>query len=783
MRIILKIAKLELRYLFYSPIGWFLAIAMLVLTAYLYTGPMVIYAASTEMLQRNNPQPLFLNIDQSLTYNLFNRMGVGLFFDVMAYLPLFVPLIAMSVINKEFNNGTVRLLYSSPVKLRQILLGKYLGLVVYNFILIMIIGIFVLLGCFDLAKVDLPPLFAGLFGLFLVLNTLTAIALFMSSLSNYQIVSALASFTVLVLLSSIQSVWQEYDFFRDITFFLAISQKITRALAGMLTSSDILYYLIVIFMFVGFTYLRMKHGTETKPWYVRAGRYIGLIVACMLFGYIFSRPATTLYWDTTAQQLHTIHPKSQALVKELNEGPLEITLYVNLLDAKAMHGLPRRRNGYLENVWRPYQRFKTDINYKYVYYYGVRKGDSSLFKKYPGKSLLQIAGIKAKSLQVDSSMFKPAGTLSNLKDLEAENLELMMTLEYKGKKIDLRTHSIPSPWPEERNINAALSRMLNRHIPQVYFVSGQLERNIYKKGEREFSLHSMDKINKDALINSGFDADTLNLSEKDIPQNTSLLVVADPRMDYPAPVMNKLSQYMERGGNMLILGESGKQHVLNPLLSYTGLQLENGQLVQVNKHETPEKITAYVNPAAYTISEERSMRLAHHLWSNGFTEDSMNFQLRAATGLTGSAGNNFKASPLLLTAPGKAWLKQGKLVVDSTAPAFNPAEGDRKQHSWPLITQLTRMVDQREQRIIVSSDADIISNQGLYGGSATLLYSMYSWSVYNKFPIYTYRPQAEDDLLSVSSKRAYIQKLLFTWVVPSLVLIAGAIILIRRKRK
>ncbi len=54
---------------------------------------------------------------------------------------------------------------------------------------------------------------------------------------------------------------------------------------------------------------------------------------------------------------------------DLNEGPMEVTLYVNLLSGAAQYGLPEWRNEYLNKVWEKILRFKTDIRFKYVYYY------------------------------------------------------------------------------------------------------------------------------------------------------------------------------------------------------------------------------------------------------------------------------------------------------------------------------------------------------------------------------------------------------------------------------
>ncbi len=84
----------------------------------------------------------------------------------------------------------------------------------------------------------------------------------MSSLTHYQIISAIASFTLLFILSKIGGLWQKHEFVRDITWFLSISGRTEKMLTGLITSKDIMYYLLIIFMFLGFTYLKLNDGLE-----------------------------------------------------------------------------------------------------------------------------------------------------------------------------------------------------------------------------------------------------------------------------------------------------------------------------------------------------------------------------------------------------------------------------------------------------------------------------------------------------------------------------------------
>lgn len=781
MRVITRIAKNELRYLFYSPVAWFLAIVMLVMCAAFYTNLMFIIAKLDAMNAKLNPTAA-LEAIHSHTNVIYNG-PIGIFIKILSQLYLFVPLLTMAVISREFNSGTIRLLYSSPVKLRQIVLGKYLGMMTFCLILTLIAGIFIIPGIFNIQSLDVPPLLSGLLALFLLLCALTAIGFFMSSLTNYQIISAIASFTLLFILSKIGGLWQQYELVRDITWFLSISGRTERMINGLITSKDIMYYLLIIFMFMGFTYLKMNDGLERRPWFIRTARYLSVVLISLTVGYLCSRPVATAYLDTTAQQLNTAHPNTQEIMRSMNEGPLEVTLYTNILERHSrsvMFGMPDRRNYYLDEYWEFYQRFKPDIHFKYEYYYAQKPGDSMLYKMYPGKSLDQIARLVAKIAQIDSALLKSTDQMPNKAELETEEYSLFIKLKYKDRSTILRPSFTGTRWPNQQTVDAAMCKLLNLPTPKVYFLTGQLERNIYKKGEREYFYHSISKENRESLINLGFEADSLNLSESGIPDSTAVLVVADPRVVFPDTVLAKLQQYIRSGGNMLIMGEPGKQHVLNPLLRETGVQLMDGQLVQISKNATPEKIASNLLMDANELSGEDAFRFRKHLLSLGLDKGELSYASAGVAALSAAGNQGFVIKPLVSTHTGKTWLKAGKLVTDSSAPVFNPLDGDIKKNSFPVALQLTRMINQKEQRIIVTGDADLMSALREF---SILTRSYYSYASYNKFPVYTPVPFAKDNRYTISVAGAEVQKTLFIWIVPALVLIAGTVILIRRKRK
>ena len=61
--------------------------------------------------------------------------------------------------------------------------------------------------------------------------------------------------------------------------------------------------------------------------------------------------------------------------------------------------------------------------------------------------------------------------------------------------------------------------------------------------------------------------------------------------------------------------------------------------------------------------------------------------------------------------------------------------------------------------------------------------ALFSWLNYGAFPIDTSRPEPEDKRVNVSTEQVEVIRIIFVWVVPALLLIAGVILLLRRKRK
>ncbi len=776
MKIIFKIAKTELRNLFYSPVAWFLAVAFLVQCSIFYTYALYPYAKWQEINMNGNAK--WKDFGTTLTQIIFLDPS-GIFNNVLQNLYLFIPLLTMGLISRETNNGTIKLLYSSPVKVRQIVMGKYLAIMLYNLLLVLMVGIFMVTAAFNIRSLDYGLLLSAVLGFYLLVCAYTAIGMFMSSLTTYQIVSAIGSFITIFILSRIGALWQKYDFVRDLTYFLSISGRTGKMLQGLITTKDVLYFVVIVYIFLGFTLIKLRSGRESIPWFVKAARYLAVFVSALVIGYISSRPTLTGYWDTTARQINTIHPNTQKIVKELGKDPLEITLYTNLLGPGLKRALPEQRNNYLSSVWERYVRFKPDIQFKYVYYYDVKKGDSTYYKAFKHKTLKQIAERMADGNEVSMSLFLTPEEMRKSIDLNPENQRVVMQLKYKGRTTFLRTFDDPPFWPDEMLVAAAFKRLVQDTLPKVYFLTGNLERSIYKSGEREFRLHTLEKGFRRSLLNIGMDADTISLDTQDVPGDATALVLADPKTTLSDTTTAKLRQYIASGGNMMIFGEPGKQQMLNPVLQQLGVQMMPGSIVEPTHEEMPQMVRPYITAAATDLADD-FMLLGLKASLREKNDDTLKELMPGVTAISYDLNSAFTVRPLLMTIGQRTWLKQGSFVTDSAEIVYNPQEGDVKG-SFPTAVQLTRQINNREQRIIVASDADFMSNTRSGGGFLGV--ALYSWLDYNKYPIYTPGQKPKDSKLLISSRTANVLIVAYVWILPALLLTLGAVILIRRKRK
>ena len=808
MKTILKIARTELALLFYSPIAWFLLIAFLFQSGLMYTSMLEGTLTSQDLGGAG------LKYLEFLTARTFAPQ-YGIWPRLVRSLYLYLPLLTMGLMSREINAGTIKLLYSSPIKVREIIFGKFLSMMVYNLALVLVLAFIAVLGIFNIQHADAGMLFTSLLGVYLLLCTYAAIGLFMSCLTSYQVVAALSTLVVLAALSYVGELWQDIDFVRDLAYFLSIQGRANHLLMGLISTKDVIYFLVIIGMFLAFAIYKLQGDRESRPMVVKAGRYVLIFVGALTIGYISSKPSLTGYIDTTANKYLTLTVNAQKVIKEMGDKPLEVTSYVNLLDNRFWYGKPEQRNTDLAR-WEPYLRFKPDIKFKYVYFYDS-PADKNFFKYNPGLSLPQLAERYAKSFKVDLKSFRTPAEISKTIDLRPEQNRYVMDLHFNGRRTFLRLFDDRDVFPSETETSAALKRLMQAKMPKIAFAQGESERSIDKMGDRHFKYLTNQITFRYSLVNQGFDVSKIFLHDEEIPDDLTALVIADPKLMFDSVSRRKIEKYIAAGGNLLIAGEPGRQDIVNPLLAPLGVKMMDGMMVEKNKDFSPELIQPYLTPAAAAFTEK-----LHEDF-----EDSLVIAMHGAAGLSVSGGGPFTAIPLAMTADKRSWNKKIKpdenmieMAEDEETPRsmggftisigdggetgarhkkaeasdpdpnmlrYDSSQGDQRG-PLPAVVGLTRTINGREQRVVVAGDADFLSNAelGRYNIKTCnfdFSTAIFSWFAHGEFPIDTSRPPSQDKRLNITDSGLAFLKVMLMGILPGLLLVFGSILLIRRKRK
>jgi len=235
------IYRKELYSLFASPIFYVVAVVFLLISGYfLYSA--VAYYNILSFQASQNPMAL----KQLNTTDMVIRPFL---MDVSIVLLLISPLLTMRLYAEERKSGTIELLFTYPVSDLSTLLAKFLA--VLSAFLIILAG--TLPGMFLLGYVGDPnwkALLCGYLGVALLGGAFLALGLFISTLTENQIVAVILTFGVSLVLWLINVFASSASgVARNVINYLSVIGHLDDFIKGVIDTSHIVYY--VTFAFVG----------------------------------------------------------------------------------------------------------------------------------------------------------------------------------------------------------------------------------------------------------------------------------------------------------------------------------------------------------------------------------------------------------------------------------------------------------------------------------------------------------------------------------------------------
>lgn len=773
MKTIWKIAKAELNTLFCSPIAWLILIIFAFQAGLTYSD---LIADQLRYLALNY-RPYNLTGSLLLKYS-------GVYSDMQNNLYLYIPLLTMGLMSKEYSSGSIKLLYSSPITNTQIILGKYLSMIIYALILTVILFTFFFYTACVVKNFDYPFALTGILGIFLLVCAYAAIGLFMSTMTAYQVVAAVGTLTVLAILNFMNRIGQDIDFVRDLTYWLSLSGRSEKFLNGMICSEDLFYFIIVVVLFLSLSILKLKFERTNIGRLKKVFQYAGVLCLTLLIGYTTSRPKLMGYYDATATKANTLTPPSQEVMKKM-DGGLKLITFVNLLDDNFSKGMPSSRNWEISK-FKDYIRFKPEMKMEYVYYYGPAH-NPRLYAQYPGLTEKEIAQRLCDNYDYDFDMFLSYEELKELADAKGINMEeegnrfVYLFERENGQTAFLRIYEDNQRDPREAQITSALKTMVQK-APMVAFVTGHGERDIYKGGERDYSAFAKNLTFRHSLINQGFGVKAYDLKadsvNKNIAEDIDILVIADVREAYTAEEIAKIQRFIEKGGDMVIACEPRRQPLMNPLVEKIGVTFLPGIVVEETEGYAANQL--FLNPTETAIRNNKEFHYMARYNSKLAMPGAVAFRVDEQAGFT---------SEVLFATTSKAWNELQTVDFVDDKPQLQAETGEQAD-SIPLVVRLNRKVGDKEQRIYICGDADCMANSELTTNrndvgtsNFTLISEVFRDLSNNEFPVDDSRPHPYDDEMYIGQGALLWVRFIFMGLIPVGLLFGYAITWWRRRKK
>ncbi len=754
MKTIRRIARFELSTMFYSPIAWLVLVIFMVGCGYYYN-------ASIDILKFYFTSGDTRGLSQGATFSIFSAPNYGFFAQLFSNAFLLVPLLTMGLISKEISSGTIKLVLSSPITSLQLVLGKFLAILTYIAILSIPLFLIMIVSGMQIVAVDYKLILAGIFGFFLLTATYSAVGLFISSLTSYQVVAAVITLTFLGLLNFIGQLGRGIPFIEDLNYWLSLPTRSQQMVSGLISTKDISYFIIITIMFLAFTVFRISSTRKTIALSKKIGNYTLLFGAAVLLAYTTSLPKLTGYYDASRTKFNTLSKASEAVLKKI-DGEITLTSYANVLHPLSTNSLPDRVKEDM-NYFQNYLRYIPQLKMDYVYYYD-KVSNTYISGGADNLNIEEQLNRTVELNELDKNLILSPEEIKKKIDLKSDQGSIVRKFSYKGKESSVRMFFDILQYPSEYETTAALKRLFV-DAPKVVFATGHGERDIHKGMEKDYRQVFNKSTTRNSLINQGFELDVVNLKYDDMPKDTDVLVIADPKKSYSENVIHKINNYIANGGNALILTEPNNRAHITPITEPLGVTFMNGILQQNNKDVEPEFIVS--NLAKASSDNEFSNKLSF------FHEQELLVTAPTVMGIRFEDTKDFESVPLLTTSKANT-----KNAITDSIPAI-PVDA--------TTAMLLKNTKKENQRIIVMGDADVFSLREISRGyaksvNAAIPLEFLGIITGGEYPIEIIRDEPKDmDYKMKDIKDRSLVEFILTVILPLIVLAFSAFILIRRK--
>lgn len=656
--------------------------------------------------------------------------------SILFLLLLTTPILSMRILAEERKQKTDQLTLTSPVSVAGIVMGKYFALATVFTVPIAVMCTFPLIlshyGTVPMGESYTAILVYYLFGL-----TCLAVGLFVSSITESQVIAAVLSFAVLFvgyMMSSITAMISSAG--NAVTKVLSafdFTARLNAMLGGTLDLKAVLYFLTVIAVCLFLTVQsiqKRRYHISVKS--LSMGAYstgmiaVVLVIAVFLNLAVSSLPDSYTTVDVTSQKLYSLTATTKKMLKELSE---DVTIYV--INAE------NNQDTLVGKTLESYADLSDHI--EVVYKDPVVSPD--FYKEYTDS-------ISINSLIVECGDRFQVINYSDLYAYDFNSSTYQQTV---------------SGYDAEGLLTSAIAYVTGENTSAVYRLEGYGEQTL----EPAFS----DGVKKENVVLENL---TL-LTSEGVPENATGVMILSPTNDLNEDDAQKLIDYLNRGGK-IFLSTSYKEHFseempnLTKVLNYFGLSIGDGLIVE------QDESMMYQSPL-YLLPEVEADSLTQNVF--GKTYDFVMMPYTQPILIDETEGVTVTQ---LLSTSQSAYSKTGL----NESGELKKADGD-PEGPFAVGVHAEKALDSEKTAEIIVYSSDMlfteVSNRYTMDNNLTLFTNAMSTMAGKtesiSIPVKSYQAEVVTVPMASSVRLA----VLFMGIIPAASLIIGIVIWVRRKKR
>jgi len=645
---------------------------------------------------------------------------------------ILMPILCMRSFSDEQRTRTDQLLFTAPVSVGKVVLGKFFALVRVFTIPVLLMCLYPLILS-RFGTVSFLQNYAAIFGVWLYGLACIAICVFASSLTENPIIAAVLGFAFLFLgylVPSIQNMVSNKAI-SNVIGALDICGKFETFLQGTFDLSALIYLIVVIclFLFLTVQVLQKRRFVFSKKT-VSLGAYSSTMIVVAIAAAVIVNlaaaqlPESVKSVDLTKNGIYSLTDDTKNMLADLDK---DVTIY--MLDKE------NNADSTIKHLIENYAAASDHIKVEYV----DPVSNPTFIQKYTEDT---------SNLYMDSLIVECG-----------DRYKIVNSSDMYQTSVDYSTYSQQTTgFDGEGQVTSAIDYVTRDNLPKVYTLTGH--------GET-----SLTSTFKDALSKLNIDSEDLDLMQNDtVPDDAQAVIIYGPTSDLSTDDLQKLEDYCNNGGNLIaVINYQGGAELANynTLLADFGIST-SPDIVLDSENSRYYQYPFYLLPNVQTDDITSDI-------DNGYIMSPFSTPL-----VTDDSKKDITYTPLLVTSDSS--YVRGSVESEDD---LQPSDSDTLQ-AYNTGVKAVRSSDDGGGTAIVYSSIYIFNdnaNQMVSGSNLSLFNGSVSALVNTASAISIPVKEYTNTTLTIATSAGVMLTIVFDILAPIAIMACGLVIWLRRRKK